>query len=880
MTRMVAKDVQGIREEIIIPREERKEGFQKNRNLPGDLEVVLSVDENKTKASLQQLANVREHDHILIKEDQIILEEDLSLSEPSKLSTIVPDRQDPADDQAPIIPHPQHPRQNSRRDNIRTNRHIAQRLKAVETHQNDHENHKNKFLSSNLSTKTYDQQDPVDDQDTEDDNLCYHGPKIKHDRPGPFKAFSVLGNCTYFDAKIIPPKNGLLHGIDFYYQRENKAKRENCFLRCVKNLTHNEIDATWLINSIKLGLPKVVQELHTNFGLDPLFAPDEELNAVQEGIRSGHTEIVKILSNSNNEMVIDKYGRTIADYVRMKGSPIRPAEAKSILGLSVDSAEGVTHGRALAEDRVLDDTVHDSGWNEETTMEYSERCDLDVVDNEMPQDVFLRDYFETGRPFVLRGHIPKAEKAAFSKNRWDYIRKYNTHRPVWKVGPTAYPSITGQRYCKRKFTISEIEDGTECEEMPGVPMVTAWHPTDEDFNLLYPMYKDEEFYKLSGWRKIEDWFGPPKQWEDEMSWQTFLGGDGSGATIHWHAAAFNVLYIGTKEWRLTPPKYKGWSGMPAKRLAEQLDDSYTLRCTQHEGDIIYVPEDWGHMTMNHGFTIGAAVLLPPGLHKLNQHNKGGYKMNIVDNQPKTIPFLFVHINKTGGTSIIEMFNKHCGKQYVKERWGNGHRSFHSTALSYIDHYGRDTWDTAYTFAVVRHPLARQVSNYFFIAEICEGMGVCKERLIEERVRGNKMNKLTDEEKVNVFHRWVLELYNLYPPGSDDNYRFGSLGDGNEEMMSFNSTQTSWIVDENDKIAVDEIFHLESLDENVHKLAKAIPCLKNNQQRENKKVEMVHSNITSNKYPDYKLFTKNKTTKKIMKEVYAADFRNFGYKYKM
>ena len=58
-----------------------------------------------------------------------------------------------------------------------------------------------------------------------------------------------------------------------------------------------------------------------------------------------------------------------------------------------------------------------SGWNKETKFEYSERCDLDIVDNEMPQDVFLQEYFETGRPFVLRGHVPNAEKAAFSKNR-------------------------------------------------------------------------------------------------------------------------------------------------------------------------------------------------------------------------------------------------------------------------------------------------------------------------------------------------------------------------------------------------------------------------------------------------------------------------------
>ena len=238
--------------------------FETVRYEPKDISTTgsdqqdLAHDENKTKASLQQLANVRMHDHILIKEDQIILEEDLSLSEPSKLSTIVPDRQDPADDQD--IPPEKH----------------------------NHENDKNKFLSSNLSTIAYDQQDPVDDQDTVDDNLC-HFSRDKDDLKrtilkGPFRRkgiFSVLGHCQYFDDKSIPPPGGgYLKAIDYYHHREGYEKRENCFLRCVKNLTHNEIDVKWLINSTKLGLPKVVQFLHNNFGLDPLFAPDEELNAV------------------------------------------------------------------------------------------------------------------------------------------------------------------------------------------------------------------------------------------------------------------------------------------------------------------------------------------------------------------------------------------------------------------------------------------------------------------------------------------------------------------------------------------------------------------------------------------------------------------------
>ena len=110
-----------------------------------------------------------------------------------------------------------------------------------------------------------------------------------------------------------------------------------------------------------------------------------------------------------------------------------------------------------------------------------------------------------------------------------------------------------------------------------------------------------------------------------------------------------------------------------------------------------------------------------------------------------------------GSIIIEMLNTYCENKNEKESIGNDHQTIHSTALSYIDHYGRDIWNTAYTFVVVRHPLQRQVYNYFFIAAECVDMGVCEDRLIQPFSRGNRMKLLTGEEKVNAFHEWVLDL---------------------------------------------------------------------------------------------------------------------------
>ena len=139
-----------------------------------------------------------------------------------------------------------------------------------------------------------------------------------------------------------------------------------------------------------------------------------------------------------------------------------------------------------------------------------------------------------------------------------------------------------------------------------------------------------------------------------------------------------------------------------------------------------------------------------------------------------------------------MLRKKCKKEYIQERWGEGHRSFHSTARSYIDHYGRKSWDNAYTFAVVRHPLARQVSNFFFLAETSFKKGGGGKN---NKVQDVQISLLPDEVKIQAFHEWISELYLAYPPGSPDHYLFGSKGVGNEEFESFNSTQTSWMTDE-------------------------------------------------------------------------------------
>jgi len=110
----------------------------------------------------------------------------------------------------------------------------------------------------------------------------------------------------------------------------------------------------------------------------------------------------------------------------------------------------------------------------------------------------------------------------------------------------------------------------------------------------------------------------PKQ---PMPLQFFLGPPESGAPLHLHQSALNVLAYGRKRWFLYPPAEARTSTMPAAewvqsgRGVERPGERPPLECVQHAGDVLFVPEDWSHATINLETSVGVAtefdVISPP-----------------------------------------------------------------------------------------------------------------------------------------------------------------------------------------------------------------------------------------------------------------------------
>ena len=124
-------------------------------------------------------------------------------------------------------------------------------------------------------------------------------------------------------------------------------------------------------------------------------------------------------------------------------------------------------------------------------------------------------------------------------------------------------------------------------------------------------------------------------------------------------------------------------------------------------------------------------------------------------------FVFIHINKTGGSSI----EKALGAPLI-----------HKPALEFRKDIGQHRWDKRFSFAIVRNPWDRAVSQYHY-------------RLM--------INKTRLRQKPLPFDEWVKRVFVERDPAYLD-----------EERMFL--TQTDWVADEDGNTIVNFVGRFENL----------------------------------------------------------------------
>ena len=100
--------------------------------------------------------------------------------------------------------------------------------------------------------------------------------------------------------------------------------------------------------------------------------------------------------------------------------------------------------------------------------------------------------------------------------------------------------------------------------------------------------------------------------------QFYVGTPGSGAPMHYHEDALNVLVYGEKYWLMEPPARSQYSTIAAADYVRHVlphlpPAARPMQCTQAAGDVMYVPRTWGHAVLNTRTSIGFALETPLAL---------------------------------------------------------------------------------------------------------------------------------------------------------------------------------------------------------------------------------------------------------------------------
>jgi len=185
-------------------------------------------------------------------------------------------------------------------------------------------------------------------------------------------------------------------------------------------------------------------------------------------------------------------------------------------------------------------------------------------------------------------------------------------------------------------------------------------------------------------------------------------------------------------------------------------------------------------------------------------------------QGKNGPFIFIHINKTAGTSIgnaIGLPIKH-----------------HQTAREVIARIGKDKWNKAYKFTLVRNPWDKVVSHYEY---------------------RRKRNKTEMASRDIEFAEWVRKTYGH----EKDPFYYNN-------PKAF-QPQVEWLRDDEGKISVDFIGKFETINEDFNKIKNVIGI----------ETELPHLNAS--KRASYQSYYDDET-REIVAEWFREDIEVFGY----
>lgn len=220
----------------------------------------------------------------------------------------------------------------------------------------------------------------------------------------------------------------------------------------------------------------------------------------------------------------------------------------------------------------------------------------------------------------------------------------------------------------------------------------------------------------------------------------------------------------------------------------------------------------------------------------------------------THKFIFVHVPKSAGTSVTQLFSQYSSfrdlevggtplgeslQNEFKKRFG---LTKHATAGEIRAIVGQELWEAYFSFGIVRNPYARAQSTFHFM----------------KRWRGNKeMDRLKFIENMPDFKTFAL-----------------SPKLKRKQFHRLLWSQTQWLCDDAGKLLVDQVGHLESLDADLRAIQQAIPGLPQQHTQALEAPKRNKSDADDDALQE--LLRDEPEVEQALYEAYRDDFETFGY----
>lgn len=253
------------------------------------------------------------------------------------------------------------------------------------------------------------------------------------------------------------------------------------------------------------------------------------------------------------------------------------------------------------------DTSNDS--NSDT-----DRCDIEVINHIPDQQEFYTNYVYQSTPVLIRG-IALNSKVRRSFNKDNFIASYGHIEVPASVIP--YGHTFG--YQTIKTTMATIADSNSNNNTTTTATATAIDGTVDETSIGKSKHPPLYVFTTpsSAWHKklLEDAPIPSFVHSKEspiiidVETQFYLGSKGTGAPVHFHGAAINILAFGMKKWYIYQPSdafYTTQSVYESINSNDVNSATNALQCTQKAGDMMYIPALYAHGTMNLQQSIGVA----------------------------------------------------------------------------------------------------------------------------------------------------------------------------------------------------------------------------------------------------------------------------------